>query len=153
MLVRRLRLSDFSAFKSADLELVDGLNVFLGINGTGKTYVLRLIYLLLEAARIGTVLGNKLASVFRPGDDHLGRLFRRIHHARALRARYGTDRAKVELQLDRRQLGFELSSRTGRLIERNLQWLKPKVLVTSRAFWPGWPGLTVESMEGAPWRG
>ena len=39
------------------------------------------------------------------------------------------------------------------LIERNLRWLKPKVLVTSRALWQGRPGLTVESMQGAPWRG
>jgi hypothetical protein len=39
------------------------------------------------------------------------------------------------------------------LIERNLRWLKPNVLVTSRALWPGRPGLTVESMHGAPWRG
>jgi hypothetical protein len=34
-----------------------------------------------------------------------------------------------------------------------LHWMKPKVLVTSRALWPGMPGLTVESMHGAPWSG
>jgi len=42
----------------------------------------------------------------------------------------------------------------GRLrFKRKLHWLKPRVLVMSRALWPGRPGLTVESMQGAPWRG
>ena len=48
-----------------------------------------------------------------------------------------------------RCLRFMLAS----FVERNLRWLKPKVVVTSRALWPGWAGLTVESMEGAPWHG
>jgi len=48
---------------------------------------------------------------------------------------------------------FEIEGQLCFTCERNLRWLKPNVLVTSRALWPGRPGLTVESMEGAPWRG
>ena len=67
MPVRRLRLADFSAFKSADLEFVDGLNILLGANGTGKTHILKVIYSLLEATRTDTLLRDKLAGVFRRG--------------------------------------------------------------------------------------
>ena len=77
MLVRRLRLVDFSAFESADLEFVDGLNVFLGANSTGKTHVLKIIYTMLEAARTETSVAGKLAGVFKPDDREIGRLIRR----------------------------------------------------------------------------
>src|SRR5689334_2096846 len=91
MPVRRLRLSEFSAFESADLEFVDGLNVFVGANSTGKTHVLKLVYTLLEAARTETSLGGKLAGVFRPDDRDIGRLVRRGQ---------GPSTAKVTLTMD-----------------------------------------------------
>jgi hypothetical protein len=104
MPVRRLRLSDFSAFKSADLEFVDGLNVFLGANSTGKTHILKLIYALLEATRTDTSLKDKLAGVFRPDDGQVGHLARRVH---------GSSTAKVTLDVDRGQTSFELPSKKG----------------------------------------
>jgi hypothetical protein len=77
MPVRRLQVKEFSAFESADLEFVDGLNVFIGANGTGKTHVLKLIY----ATLVGrdSLLPGKLAGVFRPEGDRIGRLARRKH--------------------------------------------------------------------------
>lgn len=84
----RLKLSDFSAFKASELEFVDGLNVFVGANGTGKTHVLKLMYAMVEAHRSGTPLELKLAGVFKPEDDQIGRLARRVH---------GLSTAKVSL--------------------------------------------------------
>ena len=75
----RLKLSDFSAFKASELEFVDGLNVFVGANGTGKTHILKLMYAMVEAHRSGTPLELKLAGVFKPEDDQIGRLARRDH--------------------------------------------------------------------------
>jgi len=104
MPVRRLRLADFSAFKSADLEFVDGLNILLGANGTGKTHILKVIYSLLEATRTDTLLRDKLAGVFRPDHGQVGRLTRRVH---------GSSTAKVTLDMDQGQTSFELSSKRG----------------------------------------
>lgn len=102
MPVRRLRLSEFSAFKSADLEFVDGLNVFLGANGTGKTHILKVIYSLLEASRTETPLREKLAGVFKPDDRQIGRLTRRVH---------GLNTAKVILTTDEGRLSFGLHTK------------------------------------------
>src|ERR1043165_3481125 len=109
MPVRRLRIADFSAFKSADLELVSGLNIFLGANGTGKTHLLKLIYSLLEATRTDTALRDKLAGVFRPDDGQVGHLARRVH---------GSCTAKVTLDLVQGQTSFELPSKKGSLKHR-----------------------------------
>jgi hypothetical protein len=99
MPVRRLRLSEFSAFESVDLEFVDGLNIFLGANGTGKTHVLKIIYTLLEAARTDTSLQEKLAGVFKPDERQIGRLARRAQ---------GPNIARVDLTTDDGQTSFEL---------------------------------------------
>ena len=40
----RLRLENFTAFRSADFEFVPGVNAFIGENGTGKTHVLEIQY-------------------------------------------------------------------------------------------------------------
>lgn len=115
--MRRLRLADFSAFKSADLELVDGLNVFLGANGTGKTHLLKLIYSLLEATRTDTSLKDKLAGVFRPDDGQVGHLARRVH---------GSSTAKVTLDMPWGQTSFELPSKKGGLKHRTRGTFKPE---------------------------
>jgi len=100
MAVRRLQLKEFSAFESAELEFVDGLNVFIGANSTGKTHLLKLVYSLLEAARTDTPLHDKLAGVFKPDDRQVGRLVRRAG---------GASTAKVILTMDRGLTYFELS--------------------------------------------
>lgn len=99
MPVRRLRIADFSAFESVDLEFVDGLNIFLGANGTGKTHLLKVIYSLLEATRTDALVKEKIAGVFRPDDGNVGRLVRRGH---------GLDTASVALDVDQGQTSFEL---------------------------------------------
>jgi len=85
-MLKRLKLSDFTAIKIADLEFSRGINVFLGANATGKTHVLKLLYSVVKVfeqkdrptvklpgtedgsfpAILGTLLKNKLENVFRP---------------------------------------------------------------------------------------
>ena len=100
MPVRRLRLNDFSAFESAELEFVDGLNVFIGANSTGKTHVLKLVYTMLEAARTETELGRKLAGVFRPDDREVGRLVRRGQDPNTAKVTLTMDAGDTSLKLD-----------------------------------------------------
>jgi predicted ATPase len=106
MPVRRLVLKEFSAFRAADLEFVDGLNIFIGANGTGKTHVLKVLYSMIEGSK---PIESKLAGVFKPDGDKLGRLVRRVH---------GTNTATVVLHGWRAgQTGFGLHT-TSRLEHR-----------------------------------
>ena len=63
------------------------------------------------------------------------------------------ERVQVILWLESDWLKAPLATALTGRIERKLDWLKPKVMVTNRALWPGMPGLIVESLQGAPWRG
>jgi len=64
-----------------------------------------------------------------------------------------TERVVVVLWLESPNLDPPRATTLAGRIEHKLRWLKPSVIVTSRALWPGMPGLTIESMDGAPWRG
>jgi ABC-type lipoprotein export system ATPase subunit len=81
MTIARLTLSDFTAFRAADLKFASGLNVFIGANATGKTHVMKVLYATLKAAEpqlsasgLDVRLKEKLARVFRPDDLQISRL-------------------------------------------------------------------------------
>lgn len=97
------------------------------------------------ADKVRDTLAGLLFARGRFPDDHL------LAHLKTLFER--TERVLVVLWLESFELQPALALTLEGLIERKLQWLKPKVVVTSRALWRGLPGLTVESMGGAPWRG
>ena len=48
-MIKRLTLQNFTVFKEADLKFSPGLNVVIGENGTGKTHLLKISYLLSNA--------------------------------------------------------------------------------------------------------
>lgn len=87
--LRRLRIKNFTVFAEADLEFCEGLNVFIGENGVGKTHLLKLPYAAMAAmaapgrdrdcrptkSLLSRSIAEKLVNVMRP--DRLGRLARR----------------------------------------------------------------------------
>jgi predicted ATPase len=88
MPIRSAALHHFGPFADAQLSCVEGLNVFVGENGTGKSHAMKALYAVLETMRnarhgkvktIGNALETKLAAVFRPDDDAVSRLVRRGH--------------------------------------------------------------------------
>ncbi|MCK9487880.1 MAG: AAA family ATPase [Xanthomonadales bacterium] len=89
-MLKTLHIQNFTAFKNATFEFSEGLNVVIGVNGTGKTHLLKLAYLFGRAwpdlqakklqvtkPRAETYLGERLAGMFRVTD--LGQLIRQGH--------------------------------------------------------------------------
>lgn len=97
------------------------------------------------ADKVRDTLAGLLFSRDRHPGDHL------LVHLKTMFDR--EERLLVILWLESFYLDPTLASTLAGLIKRKLHWLKPNVIVTSRALWPGMPGLTVDSMHGAPWRG
>lgn len=103
--IKSVNVTNFTCFGDVDLSFADGINVFIGENGTGKSHMLKLLYATLrgleqdeDALRTGrernkeegeTYLADRLMGVFRP--DTLGRLARRSQ---------GRSKASVEMTLD-----------------------------------------------------
>ncbi len=84
MILRSLRLENFTVFPKARFDFAPGLNVIAGENGSGKTHILKLAYSAISALATQSApskqhlqfsLANKLSGVFRP--DALGRLVQR----------------------------------------------------------------------------
>jgi predicted ATPase len=77
MTLTRIKLKNFTAFKSLDVELAPGINVFIGANGTGKTHILKVAYCACQVSIAGGSLSNKLVGAFLPYERRLGRLAHR----------------------------------------------------------------------------
>lgn len=99
----RLKLTNFTAFQTLDLELAPRINVFVGENGTGKTHILKLLYAAAAASANGTSFSEKVASVFMPDKGIIGRLAYR---------RRGVTPATVEVSRSKSTLKLHFDSKT-----------------------------------------
>ncbi|MEI7868933.1 MAG: AAA family ATPase [Candidatus Methylumidiphilus sp.] len=77
--ITRLELENFTCFAKLDLEFSNGVNVLIGVSGTGKTHILKVLYV---ACAITVGEGkdrdymDKLRGVFSPYGGELQRLCR-----------------------------------------------------------------------------
>jgi AAA15 family ATPase/GTPase len=85
-MITNLKLDNFTCFNGLNLDFCQGINVFIGKNGTGKTHILKLLYAILKANEIQILtqttqkdqeinITNKLNAFFKP--EQLGRLVQR----------------------------------------------------------------------------
>jgi AAA15 family ATPase/GTPase len=83
-MLKRLHLQNFTVFADADFEFGPGLNVLVGTNGTGKSHILKLGYVLesvaasinkdMDAEEAKALLMNNVEGFVRkPADLYLGR--------------------------------------------------------------------------------
>jgi energy-coupling factor transporter ATP-binding protein EcfA2 len=114
-ILKSAAIKKFGLFTDETLEFSPGINVFIGRNGCGKSHLLKLLYTLvkecgrspasssvLEAEKLDVRLAKKLARVFRPDEDRIGRLVQR-----------GTGRRSAEVSAvltNGGKCGFKLSS-------------------------------------------
>lgn len=114
-ILKAASIKRFGLFTDEMLEFSPGINVFIGRNGCGKSHLLKLLYTLvkecgespsngsvLEAEKLENRLASKLAGVFRPDSDHIGRLVQR-----------GTGRRSAEVSAtfsNGQKCGFKVSS-------------------------------------------
>jgi energy-coupling factor transporter ATP-binding protein EcfA2 len=87
MKLESCRLTNFSVIRSAEFQFSPEINVFIGRNGAGKSHLMKLLYSLLRARRdfvdapstdaFAAGIKTKLAGVFRPDEDAVGRLVSR----------------------------------------------------------------------------
>ena len=142
MKLKRLELEQFTVFETTDFDFTDGLNVFIGANGTGKSHLMKLLYAVLRSGRrspggaapsgadaphdsFENRLARKLASVFRPDDDSIGRLVAR---------KVGKSKATVRLQDDGKGvLEFRLTTESNLHMEaHSLSFGERSIFIPSR---------------------
>jgi ABC-type ATPase involved in cell division len=89
--ITSLKLQNFTAFENFGLNPSPGINVLIGVNGTGKTHILKVLYAacaITEGEGKDLPFSVKLRNVFSPYNGAIGRLVRR---------RKGSSEAQIEV--------------------------------------------------------
>ena len=76
-MITRVRLKNVTVFRSADMAFSNGVNIFIGENGTGKTHLMKVLYSACSIVdqKEERTLDQKLKAVFLP--NSIGRLVHR----------------------------------------------------------------------------
>lgn len=77
MFIQKIRLKNITVFDTLDMQFSDGINVFIGPNGVGKTHLLKILYSACCAADPKVSFSNKIVSCFAPDEHRISRLVRR----------------------------------------------------------------------------
>jgi energy-coupling factor transporter ATP-binding protein EcfA2 len=77
MTLTKVKLERFTAFKDLEVEFSPGINAFIGVNGTGKTHLMKVCYAACDVSKTGDNFAAKLVRVFLPSGRVLGRLAQR----------------------------------------------------------------------------
>jgi predicted ATPase len=150
-MLESLNLRNLTAFADVEFTFSDGLNIFIGENGTGKTHILKTAYSVIYVSAKGPkdlasdsptkshlqmAVADKLIAVFKP--DGLGRLARR---------KLGRNRCEVRFRFSRpnHNIGFSFntSSKSEVAIDHSpTAWLdKLPVFLPTRELLTIYPGF------------
>lgn len=101
MTLTKIKLERFTAFADLVVDFSPGVNAFIGVNGTGKTHLLKACYAACDVSKTGDNFAEKLVRVFLPSGRVLGRLAQR---------RQGRSRGIIEVHRDDRSLQASFST-------------------------------------------
>jgi energy-coupling factor transporter ATP-binding protein EcfA2 len=128
----------FGPFADLAVEFSPGLNVLIGGNATGKSWLLKTLYAVLRTSEIAgreggerpeDVLRERLTRLYLPDDARIGRLVRR---------HVGSGTARVQVAQGAAEFGFSLTSRGKLSLERT-----PTDAVTRSVFLPSREALAM----------
>ena len=74
MALNKIYLENFTVFEKMDIEFSKGINVFIGDNGTVKTYIMKLLYSARQAAHVSKKVisfPQKIVQLFRPDESSI----------------------------------------------------------------------------------
>ena len=98
-MIDKIEIHNFTVFDELKTDLVPGINLFIGDNGTGKTHFLKLIYSLMAG---GHDPGAAISEVFLPHGRSLQRLIRK----------HGENGASVSIGNNRETFSIHITEKT-----------------------------------------
>lgn len=77
MALNKISLKNFTVFDQLEVEFSGGINVFVGVNGKGKTHIMKVLYSACQAVDKRVSFAQKIVRCFSPDDHRISRLVRR----------------------------------------------------------------------------
>lgn len=75
--ISQVKIENYTVFQSCKFEFGEGINVFIGENGTGKTHLMKLLYSASQATDSRVSVSNKIVRTMLPDDYNISRLLTR----------------------------------------------------------------------------
>lgn len=101
MFIQKISLKNITVFDTLDMQFSEGINVFIGPNGVGKTHLLKILYSACCAADPKVSFSNKIVSCFAPDEHRISRLVRR---------KQGNNDASIDITSKNEKIGKLLSN-------------------------------------------
>lgn len=83
MIIKKIKLENYTVFEDQQIEFCPGINIFIGENGTGKTHILKTLYSACQSVSKKTSFSHKLVSTMLPDDYKISRLITRKQGSRS----------------------------------------------------------------------
>jgi predicted ATP-dependent endonuclease of OLD family len=99
--ITKLLFEHFTAFNKLNINLAQGVNVFIGNNGTGKTHLMKAAYAACDISKTNGNLAEKFIRVYMPSGQAIGRLVKR---------QQGSTRCKVEIHRGEHKIQISFSN-------------------------------------------
>lgn len=77
MVIKKIKLENYTVFENQKIEFCPGINIFIGENGTGKTHILKTLYSACQSVNKKISFSHKLVSTTLPDDYKISRLIAR----------------------------------------------------------------------------
>lgn len=77
MIIKKIKLENYTVFEDQQIEFCPGINIFIGENGTGKTHILKALYSACQSVSKKTSFSHKLVSTMLPDNYKISRLITR----------------------------------------------------------------------------
>lgn len=109
MIIKRVKLENYTVFEECQIDFSKGINVLIGENGTGKTHLLKVLYAACQSVQQQTSFSQKLVATMLPDDYKISRLITRKAGNRACVIRITGEDAML---LQRRELTASFNGKT-----------------------------------------
>ncbi len=77
MIIKKIKLENYTVFENLNIDFCPGINIFIGENGTGKTHILKVLYSACQSVSKKISFSHKLVCTMLPDDYKISRLITR----------------------------------------------------------------------------
>ena len=77
MKIKQIKIENYTVFENSKMDFGNGINVFIGENGTGKTHLMKLLYSAAQSADPRISVAYKIVRTMLPDDYKIARLLTR----------------------------------------------------------------------------
>lgn len=102
MAIKKIELENITVFDKMNIEFTEGVNIFIGENGVGKTHVMKLLYSACQAVKHDVSFSQKTVRVFRPDGSSIQRLVSRKNKGGTASVKVFSDTSNISMKFTTR---------------------------------------------------